>query len=386
MTNCKEKMVLAITALCFFFASCIQTEAPNAEADIVSCIVPEGILLGNPQIENNRITLRIDPAVDPDVVADLAIDFVLTEGATIDPPSGSVRDFTNPQTYKVTSQDKEWEKTYTVTCIIGGIGEPGEPGEEGSIVIPYNFENFRVHTAGTKKYYEFYEVNKDGSDQLVWASGNSGFSIVITGKDPDEYPTISVPEGKTGAGVKLETKSTGTLGNLMKMPLAAGNLFLGNFDLKQATKPLESTHFGEVFNLVPTGITGYYKYKAGEVYKDKTGTVIPDKKDSFDIYGIFFETDDEVEFLDGNNSLTSPNLISVARISTDSKLETDEWTHFYIPFEMLQGKEVDPLKLKNNKYKLSIVFSSSIDGAYFSGAVGSTLYIDQVQLIHLEKK
>ena len=33
------------------------------------------------------------------------------------------------------------------------------------------------------------------------------------------------------------------------------------------------------------------------------------------------------------------------------------------------------------KYKLGIVFSSSVDGAYFRGAVGSTLYIDEVELI-----
>ena len=31
--------------------------------------------------------------------------------------------------------------------------------------------------------------------------------------------------------------------------------------------------------------------------------------------------------------------------------------------------------------KLGIVFSSSVDGAYFRGAVGSTLYIDEVELI-----
>lgn len=43
---------------------------------------------------------------------------------------------------------------------------------------------------------------------------------------------------------------------------------------------------------------------------------------------------------------------------------------------------VDKDKLKAGKYNVAIVFSSSIEGDYFRGAVGSTLYIDEVELIH----
>ena len=47
----------------------------------------------------------------------------------------------------------------------------------------------------------------------------------------------------------------------------------------------------------------------------------------------------------------------------------------------LKGRVIDDTKLKNGEYKLGIVFSSSVDGAYFKGAVGSTLYVDEVELI-----
>ena len=47
----------------------------------------------------------------------------------------------------------------------------------------------------------------------------------------------------------------------------------------------------------------------------------------------------------------------------------------------LKGRVIDDTKLKNGKYKLGIVLSSSVDGAYFKGAVGSTLYVDEVELI-----
>lgn len=43
---------------------------------------------------------------------------------------------------------------------------------------------------------------------------------------------------------------------------------------------------------------------------------------------------------------------------------------------------MDSEKLEDGKYSLRLVFTSSIDGDLFSGAVGSTLLIDEVELIH----
>ena len=73
------------------------------------------------------------------------------------------------------------------------------------------------------------------------------------------------------------------------------------------------------------------------------------------------------------------NIALMARI--DNMKETDEWTNFDIPFLPQNGKTIDPEGLANGKYKLAIVFSSSIGGAYFRGAVGSELYIDEVEVI-----
>ena len=61
-------------------------------------------------------------------------------------------------------------------------------------------------------------------------------------------------------------------------------------------------------------------------------------------------------------------------------IETDQWTYFDLDFTPQNGKTVDKEALKNGKYKLAIVFSSSIMGAYFEGAVGSELWIDEVEI------
>ena len=48
----------------------------------------------------------------------------------------------------------------------------------------------------------------------------------------------------------------------------------------------------------------------------------------------------------------------------------------------MEGKEVDADKLKAGRYSLAIVLSSSIDGGKFNGAVGSTLYVDEMNLYY----
>ena len=101
-------------------------------------------------------------------------------------------------------------------------------------------------------------------------------------------------------------------------------------------------------------------------------------RDTFDIYAILYETDDNVEYLDGTNSLTSPNIVMMARL--EDKKESDEWVPFSIPFILKPGKSIDMDILSSGKYNFSIVLSSSIEGAYFNGAVGSTLLVDEMEL------
>lgn len=359
-------MSVLVVAVSLATASCIQSEAPESEADIESCVVDGDILLADPIIENDKITLVVDPTVD---LTNITLYFTLTKGASVVPASGTPLNFTTPQTYTVTSEDGQWSKTYTVSCIATGIGST------------YEFEHYRLNNG---VYYEFFEVGGNGEEQDIWASGNPGFKIVASGLTPEDYPTVPSADGLLGSCIKLETRSTGRAGAVLKMPLAAGNLFLGSY--AGGLNALKATHFGLPVDFIPSGLKGYYKYKAGEVYTNKQNAVETDKKDNFDIYGILYETDDRVKYLDGTNSLTSPNLVAIARITDDVKQETDRWTYFYLPFNVLEGKTIDPEKLADNKYNVSIVFSSSIDGATFSGAVGSTLYIDQVELIHLERE
>lgn len=349
------------------FASCIQDEPLNAECDILSCIVEGDILKMDPRIENDRIYLMITPSFDLQTT-DIVLDFILTPGATIDPPSGTPRNFSEPQTYVVTSEDKQWHKTYTISCNNDGI------------TTEYSFEHYELNS--NQKYYIFYDVIND-KKQYIWASANAAFEIIGGKTLPEDYPTAPYPFGVEGNCVRLETKSTGLAGQLVKMPIAAGSLFIGEFIAKDSMKdPLSATHFGVPFSFIPVRLKGYYKYKPGPVFTDGNNKVVEGETDSFDLYSILYETDDEVKYLDGSNFLTSPNLISIARIKEEDKVVTDEWTSFSVYFKLQPGKTIDLQKLNEGKYNVSIVMSSSINGDLFRGAVGSVLLVDEVELVH----
>lgn len=362
------KSLLLYLCLGIIMNSCIQKEDPNAECDIIACYVEGDVLKMDPRIENDRIFLMVKPSVDL-ANTDLILSFELTPGATIDPPSGTPRNFVNPQTYVVTSEDKKWQKTYTVSCSTDGI------------TTDYSFEHFELNSS--KKYYVFYEVVNE-QKQYIWASGNSGYALVAPKADPKAYPTVPYDFGKVGNCLKLETLSTGLMGQMAKMPIAAGSLFIGEFIAADAMlRPLQATRFGVPFDFIPVCIKGSYKYKPGTKFIEKDGSENPDKVDSFDIYSILYETDDNVKYLDGSNFLTSPNLISIARIKDEDKVVSEEWTNFSIYFKTQPGKTIDLEKLKAGKYNVSIVMTSSINGNLFQGALGSTLLVDEVELVHL---
>lgn len=359
----KLKRLFPCLFICMSLFSCIQDEAPNAEADITAFSVTgagDGVL--DVDIENDKIVVWASPNLE---LSGLAPEFTLTAGATISPASGTVLDFSEPQYYEVTSEDRKWKKKYEVSFLTADIP------------TGFSFEHYFIKEK--TNYETFYEEDADGKTLMSWASGNPGFAITGQGTDKSVYPTLSSPDGYKGNCAKLVTRSTGFFGAAVGMPIAAGNLFLGVFDVKNAlTDALKATQMGFPFGYRPVTLRGYYKYKSGEVYKEN-GTTVSGKKDACDIYAFFYETDENLKRVDGTNKFTHPNVVSIARISGQKETE-DKWVEFNIPFEMVPGKTIDPEKLKNKKYNLGIVFSSSIDGDHFNGAVGSTLLIDEVKL------
>ena len=364
----KIRLLLTLLGAAALTVSCIKDEPLNAEADIIECTVPGDIVKTDPKIADNTVMILIVPGSTD--VTRMAPEFKLTPGAVIEPASGTVRDFTTPKLYKVTSQDGRWNKSYLVSVI------------ETDLPSLFSFEDWKE----IGKYEQPYEIIAGGVAQEIWSSGNAGYALTGGASVPSKFPTCSTPIAHGGRlAAKLETKSTGTFGSALNMPIAAGNLFIGTFDGMLATKnPMEATRFGLPFGKKPLRLKGYYSYvSAGNVTDKYNNLVIPEQRDSCQIYAVLYETDDNVECLFGDNVLTSPNIVAKAVVPdpVESPLGT------YLPFdvEFTYLKQFDEEKMENYKYNLTVVFSSSRYGAYFKGAVGSTLLVDDVEVICEEK-
>lgn len=387
-------------ACCALFSSCFKDEPLNAECDIEEAYIhvdaPEEMFFNLTDTlikvasDKNDIVFSVRKKAD---ITALAPVFNITGGATISPASGSVQDFSKgPVIYKVTSQDGQWSRNYNVSF---------EPHTRTvADVIEYDFEHYALDAQ--KKYYVWNEVGEDGSEINNWATGNPGFRLSMGSAKPDEYPTTTVADGYDGACVKLETKSTGAFGAMVNMRLAAGNLFIGEFDVSSALKDaMQATQFGLPFDRKPLRFTGYYKYKAGATFQDKAGKPVAGKVDEGRIYSVLYRNHDaegNAVVLHGNDVMTSPLIVAFA--DAGQITDTEGWTYFDVEFDYsylfnnvknILGEDSENLSeeeieenfgeiLNRLGFNLAVVFSSSDRGASFEGAVGSTLYVDKVRV------
>lgn len=372
----KNIINIFIIAIAATFSSCIREEAPNAECDIVSVDAEwieeyKEILSGDAIISNNAVRFYVKEETDTELLKELDPKFTLTPGAQIKKEEVISENGERGiiHYYTTTSEDGHYSKLYEVSFTKQTVI---------SLDAVFSFENFLTNG----KYAVWYEVDASGTQLNWWASGNAGFSMSGQGKKPEDFPTAPDSAGVKGCCVKLTTRDTGTFGKMMKMPIAAGNIFLGEFLTANATKkPLEATRFGlQIAPNRPLSLTGYYKYTPGEVFTDKAKKEVPERRDTCAIYSVLYEVDPaNVVTLDGSNVLSSENIVMVAQLENPG--EPGEWTKFEVPFENVNGKEFDRSKLDNGEYAITIVASSSKEGAFFEGAVGSTLYVDEIKII-----
>jgi len=370
---------IIIISLCIFasllFSSCFKEEPLNQECDIRKASVHLANPLATFSHASDTVAGITNDYASSDItfnnvlqyadLSALAPTFDLTPGAVITPASGTVRDFSKgPQEYVVVSEDKAWNRTYRV-----GFSTVEH-------IYDYNFENYYLSENG--KYYIWSDLSKDKAPN--WSTANAGFSIARSSASPEAYPTVPDADGFDGACVKLTTLSTGMWGAATNKRIAAGNIFLGSFDLSKAlTKTLQSTLFGLPTAKKPLRFTGYYKYKPGLQMQDRMGNNI-EGTDEAAIYALVYKNHDmagNAVVLNGENIMTSPNRIGMARLY-DIK-HNEDWTAFDVAFDYWENIDADILK--HSGYNLVVLCSSSKDGDMYQGAIGSTLWIDKLAIV-----
>ena len=368
------------TLLAVLNTSCFGSEPDCCEADIekVTLHVDDPADFFFQPTDSMQVVFSTDTIITFEVrnhvdVTSLAPEFKLSPGASVSPESGSTHDFSaGPVIYTVTSQDGKWQRHYRISVVPTAIMVAD--------TLRFDFEHYELDPA-SQRYYIWHNVLPDGTLGNDWSTANAGYRISMSSAQPEEYPTTPLAAGFDGAGVCLRTCDTGPFGKMANKRLAAGNMFLGTFDIRIAMSDhLHATRFGIPFTNKPESFTGYYTYEPGPTVQDFYGNAIAGRVDSADVYAVFYRNHDangnEV-VLYGDNVLSSDLIVAVAEL--EYVAPTNQWTAWDVKFKYRE--EVDEQLLAKRGYSLAIVFSSSSAGGDFIGAIGSRLCVDKVRLI-----
>jgi hypothetical protein len=357
--------MLALATICCF--SCIKEEAPNDEADILSISFCDGMLRKKAEMGNDYIIVFPKKNADPKSLRIKTIE--LTAGATfqiIDRQESDTLFFID-----VTSESYRYTKRYSVTASY----------------FPAVFD-FETWETPSKSY--LYENPKEAS--LQWFSSNNGAALAWNSqsKRAEDYPVRKTSKAVSGnTAVELKTlEGPGKITGNLNIPCLSASLYLGGFNaMTGLSNPLKSTKFGIPFDEgKPERLTGYYIYSEGngEYIGDNVAETISDR---CAIYAVLFKIDEYTQFLYGDNIDTARNIVAKAELDPADIVQTDSFSRFDIQFEY----DTYPIpflftELRENLYRLTVVFASSRNGHLYEGRIGSTLIIDNVKLEYDEEE
>ncbi len=336
--------------------------------------------------------------------------YILQDDATMTAfANGGLIDFSNGKVtrIRVVSEDGAWHRDYRVSMT------PRVP-TQGDMFFDFNEGSYTTRKSNKAEYYVWNVLEESAKNGLFlgdpeWKNGNPGYALSKSSTPSASYPTSpAFGEGPDGSDcVKLETMSTGSMGAMAKIYIAAGSLFNGTFDPKSALKSRqaakEATRIGAPFCHKPLRFSVDLKYIPGPEYWDEDKKVLTDILDEPDAYLVFYRNEDENGnkiVLDGNSVVTNKNIVGLARLPHNYTYDPEnnghpmyrhdkhgntpihglsaEWKH--IDLEVEYYSEVDPQILANYGYSMGISFTSSWGGGDFNGALGSKLYIDNIRV------
>ena len=218
-------------------------------------------------------------------------------------------------------------------------------------------------------------IYADGED-MFWDSGNEGASTLEGNITlPDETYKHS---GKYSAKLKSQVIVT---------QFAAGNIFIGKY-LKTEMDGFTGhgvLGFGRSFTSRPKALRGYIRYESGVV--DKGGNMISKGQQDIGIIYIALTSGDGESYDDGSTwscivrtknqkyfDKNATNIIAYGEQTWENSTSGNGMIEFTIP--------IDYRKLDEVPNRIVLVAAASKFGDYFQGSSGSTMWLDDVELIY----
>lgn len=235
--------------------------------------------------------------------------------------------------------------------------------------------DFTTESAGTIPNMNFDSWYQDGgawypnsgSDNFYWDSANGGTKTI------NIYPTTPAETEHIYAGAnaaKLESKNAALVG------LAAGNIYTGKFvkAVMSFTNPGAQLDWGVPFTSRPLGLTGYFKYFPETVDKGEHNGMFG-KTDIGQIQIMLTDWETPFRINTAEQKFVNPDTdTGIIAYGTMDLNETQDYTKFTIKLDYRD-------KTRTPKY-IVIVAAASKYGDYFTGGVGSTLYLDEFEFVY----
>lgn len=209
--------------------------------------------------------------------------------------------------------------------------------------------------------------NANLSDAYIWDTANKGANTLseVNPTRPEETDVAVPGEGKKA----IRMVSSSVLGIM-----AAGNVYSGQFVKTSGTNAL--LDWGRPFTSRPLSLKGYYKYMPKTI--DKAKAPYEHMKGQMDICQIFVALMDwtapyrinsgEANYIDFE---TDPAVIGYGQLTDNVTM--DSYKEFTV--------DIDYRDSRKPKY-IVLVCAASKYGDYFTGGIGSTLLVDELEFVY----
>jgi hypothetical protein len=311
---------------------------------------------GNTLIDQDSLTIVVP-------MPENTTDFNLTPSeithsnfSTVNPGSGVTQDFSSPVTYAVTAENGDIA-LYQVSVVRSGA----QPQLDNA-----SFELWYSETTAGNTY----DQPGESKETTLWGTANRG--LALGAGNPNTTP---ISKGDSTAA-RLETVAAPAL-----VRLAASTLFTGKFTegFPSINDPRSNIDLGVAFAGRPQSMTFQYTYQPGPSNEDENGQPLA-YSDQCDIY-----------LLLEDRSGSQTKRVGTAWFRSDDVVQS--WTTVNVPIEYgpldpshpwYNYAEPQPGDIwgdgSESVTHISVLFTSSFEGDFFKGAVGSTLEIDNFTL------
>jgi hypothetical protein len=301
---------------------------------------------------DRRIEIPFDEGADVSALAPSRIE--ISNLAAISPGVGEPRDFREPVIYTVTAEDgseAQWE-----VSVVVAEAQPQLPN------------------SAFDQWYAVGGYQQPGADaaSTIWDTANPGLALVGGAN--------TTPEDLGGGDFAARMVSVRAP---LLVRMAAATLYTGSFTdgFPNPTDPRSNIDFGTPFTARPSGFRVEYRYLPGPEYLDGDGNPLPGG-DQADLYVLLEQRDGDQVARVGTGWLRSGDTVA-------------DWTTLEVPIKYGPLSASDPeFEYANIRpgetwadagarpTHITVVFSSSALGDFFTGAIGSELWVNNFELVY----